>query len=156
VPATTVVAAAPAAAAAPIALALTTPNRQTRYARGEAISLMVQPSRDAHVYCYLQDENAKIARFYPNRFAKDSLVPAARPLAVPGSMRFQLVMNARGANETIACFATAGDVLGALPATVVGTDFEPLPVLTIAQIRSAFAQATGGSFAQEILDVQAK
>ncbi len=148
--------AAPAVAAAPLALALTTPNRQTRYARGEAISLSVQPSRDAHVYCYLRDENAKIARFYPNRFAKDSLVPAARPLAVPGSMRFQLVMNAKGVNETIACFATANDVLSALPATVVGTDFEPLPVLTIAQIRSAFAQATGGSFAQETLDVQAK
>ena len=155
-PATTVVAAAPATATAPLTLALTTPNRQTRYARGEAISLSVQPSRDAHVYCYLRDENAKIARFYPNRFAKDSLVPAARPLAVPGSMRFQLVMNAKGANETIACFATANDVLGALPATVVGPDFEPLPVLTIAQHRRAFAPATGGSFAQGTLDVQAK
>jgi curli biogenesis system outer membrane secretion channel CsgG len=147
---------APAPAAAPLTLRLATPNQQTQFARGEAISLAVQPSRDAHVYCYLQDENAKIARFYPNRFAKDSRVAATRPLLVPGAMRFQLVMNAKGVKETIACFATPDDVLDKLPVVVVGTDFEPLPVASIAQLRAAFAQASAGAFAQEILDVHAK
>jgi hypothetical protein len=144
------------AATVPLALKLATQNNQTRFASGEAISLLVQPTHDAHVYCYLQDENAKIMRFYPNRFAKDSLVSASKPLALPGAMRFQLVMNDKGTRETIACFAAPRDVMSELPLAVSGTDFEPLPVASIEQIRSAFAQASGGAATQEIFHVQAK
>ena len=160
VPVAAAAAAAPAVAladpAAPLALALSTPNNQTRFARGEAVNLSVRPSRDAHVVCYLQDEAAKITRFYPNRFAKDSLVPAAKPLQLPGSMRFALTMNTKGLPETIACFATPRDVLAALPKAVVGVDFEPLAVASFEQIRSAFAATAGGTLAQEIFRVQAK
>ncbi|HEY2927476.1 DUF4384 domain-containing protein [Piscinibacter sp.] len=145
-----------AAAAGPIALALSTPNNQTRFARGEAISLLVQLTRDAHVYCYLQDETAKITRFYPNRFARDSLVLASKPLSLPGQMRFQLVMNAKGAPESIACFATQRDVMADLPKGIVGVDFEPLSVATMDQIRSAFVNTTGGAVAQETFHVQAR
>ena len=41
---------------------------------GESMGLVVQPMADAHVYCYLRDEASKVQRFYPNRFARDSLV----------------------------------------------------------------------------------
>jgi hypothetical protein len=139
-----------------VALALATPGNQTRFARGEAINLTVRPSRDAFVYCYLQDEAARIVRFYPNRFNKDALVPAARPLSLPGSMRFQLVMNAKGAQETIACFAAPRDLLAELPANVVGIDFEPLPVTSLAQVRAAFTTTGGGAVTQESFHVQAK
>jgi hypothetical protein len=156
-PAAAAAAPAPAGAAAgPVALTLSSVNRQTRFARGEVVNLLVQPTRDAHVYCYLQDETSKIARFYPNRFAKDSLVLASKPLSLPGQMRFQLVMNPRGVTETIACFATQHDVLADLPRGVVGVDFEPLPVSGFEQIRSAFAATTGGAVAQERFNVQAK
>lgn len=158
------VAAAAAAAAAPAAapgsaaltLLLATANNQTRLSAGEAIDLVVRPNRDAHVYCYLQDENASIVRFYPNRFARDSLVSAAQPLALPGSMRFRLVMNSKGVKETIACFATPRDVMAELPQAVTGTDFEPLAVGSLEQVRSAFVNASAGSFAEETLHVQAK
>jgi len=116
----------------------------------------VRPTRDAHVYCYLQDESGKIMRFYPNRYARDSLVPAARPLALPGAMRFQLVMNAKGVAETIACFATPADVMARLPLAAVGTDFEPLAIGSLDQLRGAFAAAAAGSFVQETLHVQAR
>ena len=62
---------------------MTTPNQQTRFARGESFSLALAPSQDAHVYCYLQDENAKVIRFFPNRFSRDSRIAAARPSAFP-------------------------------------------------------------------------
>ena len=149
-------AAAPTPEPGPLRLVLATPNNQTQFARGEPFSLLVQPSRDAHVYCYLQDENAKITRFYPNRFAKDSLVPAARPLALPGKMRFQLVMKSSGAKESIACFATPRDVLAQLPEGVVGVDFEPLAVASMQQVRNAFAAAAGAALIQETFHVQAK
>ena len=116
----------------------------------------MRPTRDAHVYCYLQDETSRITRFFPNRFARDSLVPAAKPLLLPGPMRFQLTMNAKGMKETIACFATQRDIASALPAQMIGTDFEPLVVGSIDQIRGAFAIASGGAVAEETFHVQAK
>ena len=147
---------ATAAPAAPLKLSLTTPKQQTRFARGESISLALAPSQDAHVYCYLQDENAKVIRFFPNRFSRDSRIAAARPLTLPGSMRFQLTMNPKGVTETISCFATPQDVMASLPQTLVGTDFEPLPGATLDQIRGAFDKASGGKLAQENFRVQAK
>ena len=95
-------------------------------------------------------------RFFPNRFVRDSRVAAARPLALPGAMRFQLTMNQKGVPETISCFATPQDVLTSLPQTLVGTDFEPLPGATLDLISAAFAKASGGKLAQENFRVQAK
>jgi hypothetical protein len=128
----------------------------TKLAAGEPIALVLQPQADKHVYCYLQDENARITRFYPNRFAKDSLIASAKPVALPGPMRFALTMNGKGAAETVACFATPRDVASQLPQSVVGVDFEPLPVASLDQLRSAFSVASAGSMTQEVLHVQAK
>ena len=147
---------APAAPAAALKLSLTTPQQQTRFAHGESINLALAPSQDAHVYCYLQDENSRVIRFFPNRFSRDSRIAAARPLALPGSMRFKLTMNPKGVTETISCFATPQDVLPSLPQTLVGTDFEPLPGATLDLIRAAFDKAAGGRFAQENFRVQGK
>ncbi len=128
----------------------------SKLAAGEPIALVLQPQADKHVYCYLQDENARITRFYPNRFAKDSLIAATQPVTLPGSMRFALTMNSKGVPETVACFATPRDVASQLPQSVVGVDFEPLSVASLDQLRGAFAAASAGSMTQEVLHVQAK
>jgi hypothetical protein len=149
---------APAAAAGarPLTLALTTLNNQTRFARGESISLIVKPTADAHVYCYLQDESARITRFFPNRFSKDSFVSASAPLTLPGTKRFEITMNTKGVKETVACFATRQDVMATLPKAVVGVDLEPLAVSSMEQVRSAFAKATSGALVQEDFHVQTR
>jgi hypothetical protein len=149
-------AAAAASPAAPLKLSVTAPRQQTRFARGESISLSLAPSQDAHVYCYLQDEESKVIRFFPNRFARDSRIAADQPLTLPGAMRFQLTMNTKGVPETISCFATQRDVMASLPQALVGTDFEPLPGATLELIRGAFLKASGGTLAQENFRVQAK
>lgn len=148
-------ASAPASAVAPLKLSLTTPKQQTRFARGEAINLTLAPSQDAHVYCYLQDEEAKVTRFFPNRFARDSRIAAAQPVTLPGAMRFQLTMNMKGMPEIISCFASPRDVLESLPQAIVGTDFEPLAGATLELIQAAFLKASGGTLAQENFRVQA-
>jgi len=145
-----------AAVGEPLRVSLATSNNQTAFGKGEAINLLVKPTRDAFVYCYLQDENGKLTRFFPNRFAKDAMVSASKPLSLPGTMRFALTMNDRGAKETIACMATGRDVLKDLPANVVGTDFEPLPLSSLDQVRAAFTKASGSTVALETLHVQAK
>ncbi|MEJ8853275.1 DUF4384 domain-containing protein [Variovorax robiniae] len=147
---------APAPQAAPLKLSVSAPKQQTRFARGESINLALQPSQDAHVYCYLQDEDSKVIRFFPNRFARDSRIAAAQPLNLPGAMRFQLSMNTKGVPETISCFATQQDVMASLPQQMVGTDFEPLPGASLQMIRAAFEKASGGKVAQENFHVQAK
>jgi hypothetical protein len=149
-------AAAAAPAAAPLQLLLASNTRGNKFARGEAITLLLKPSQDAHVYCYLQDEAQKIRRFFPNRFARDSLVPSAQAMQLPGPMRFQLVMNDKGVNETVMCFATPRDVMQQLPPNAVGVDFEALPVASLDQLRDAFKQASGGLLAQEVFHVQPK
>ncbi|HET9646429.1 MAG TPA: DUF4384 domain-containing protein, partial [Burkholderiaceae bacterium] len=162
-PATAVAtAAAPVKTAAPaqavpsakLALSVATPGNNNHFSRGEKIELSIKPSRDAHVYCFMQDENRKVVRFFPNRFQRDSHVVAATGLSLPGKMRFEMRMNPSGRQETISCFATERDVLADLPSGLGAADFDPLPVADIQQVRDAFVTVTAGAFAQEVLHVQ--
>ncbi len=157
VPAETFAVAAPAAApVAPLALRIAAGSEARRFARGEAVQLTIRPSRDAHVYCYLQDENRKITRFFPNRFQRDSRVQPATGLQLPGAMRFEIVMNPRGVPETVSCFATERDVLTQLPAGVNAGDFAPLPVASLDQVHSAFVKVAGATLARDSFQIRPK
>jgi len=123
---------------------------------GERIRLLVKPSDDSHVYCYLQDETRRILRFYPNRFQKSALVKAGVPLEIPGKMRFELVANSLGVTETIACFASARDLMAELPPAVAGPDLTPLPVASLDDLKSAFVRLAGNALAEASLSVQVK
>jgi len=135
-----------AAPQAELGLRIAAANGAQRFARGEAVQLTVRPTRDAYVYCYLQDEDRKVTRFFPNRFQRDARVAAGTTLHLPGAMRFEILMNARGAPETVACFATETDVLARLPSGVDAGDLAPLPVDSMEQVHGAFARASRGSF----------
>lgn len=139
-----------------LALRIGTLNDTRRFGRGEAVQLTIRPSRDAHVYCFLQDENKKIIRFFPNRFQNDSRVQQAGGLQLPGAMRFEITMNGSGKQETVSCFATDRDVLAQLPAGVNAGDFDPLPVASLDQIRTAFAKVANGALAHDTFQIQPK
>jgi hypothetical protein len=143
-------------ARAQLALRIAPASEARRFARGETVQLVIRPNRDAHVYCFLQDENKKIIRFFPNRFKRDSRVLPAEGLLLPGAMGFEIVMNPRGTPETVSCFATERDVLAQLPAGVNGGDFDPLPVASLDQVRSAFVRAANGAVAHETFQIQPK
>lgn len=139
---------AAAAAPAPLALHVAALGDAQRFTRGQPLQISVRPSRDAFVYCFHQDENHRIARFFPNRWQRDSRVAAAG-VQLPGAMRFEIVMNPRGVVETVSCFATERDVLAQLPQGLGGSDFTPLAVASLEQVRSSFAKVTGGAMAHE-------
>jgi hypothetical protein len=141
---------------APLDLQIAAANATQRFARGEAVQLAIRPSRDAHVYCFLQDENRRITRFFPNRFQRDSRVPARAALQLPGAMRFEITMNPRGVTETVTCFGTDSDVLAALPAELSGADFSALPLASLDQLRQAFLGVTHGTLAQESFQIRAR
>jgi hypothetical protein len=146
----------PAATELPLELRITAANEGRRLARGEALRLTITPSRDAFVYCFHQDENRRIRRFFPNRFQRDAHVSVEAGLQLPGAMRFEIVMNARAVPETVACFATDSDVLARLPDGLGGADFSPLPVPTLERLRSAFAAAVPGPLAQQSFEMRAR
>ncbi len=124
------------------------PGATEKFRPGERVQLQIKPSRDAYVYCYLQDEAARIVRFFPNRFRKSALVTAEAPLQVPGTMGFEIVANAMKVKETVACFATERDVMAELPQAVTGTDFASLQVASLVQVTAAFAAVAGHQLAE--------
>ena len=138
-----------------LALRIASSKDALRFARGESVQLTIQPNRDAHVYCFHQDENRKITRFFPNRFQRDSRVTSSG-VRLPGSMRFEIVMNARGVAETVSCFATERDVLAQLPGGLGGDDFATLPVASLDQVHNAFARLAGPALAQDSFQLRAR
>ncbi len=141
---------------ATLSLKLESANGAARFTPGALVQLALQTSRDAHVYCYLRDENATIQRIFPNRFAKDALVSASSTLELPGRQRFQIIANTKGVRETVACYAAERDVMGELPPAVSGTDFAPLSLTSLDQVRNAFATTTRNNFAEGSFHVDVK
>ena len=124
--------------------------------RDQNYSVSIVTDRDAYMYCYLQDENDKIARVFPNRFAASALLKPGSVLQLPGHLPFGLVANSKGALETLACFAAPTDVASDLPTAVWGTDLEPLAANGFDVIGAAFAKASPGKVGLGVLDVKVK
>lgn len=147
----------PAPAALPLTLSIEAHDESQRFARGQAVQLVVRPSREAHVYCYYLDERRKVMRFFPNRFRQDSRIVPDGGLQLPGSMPFEMVMNRRGVSETVTCFATERDVLPQVSAGLGGSsDFAPLPVSSLEQVRLQFLKAGAGEMAQDTFHLRAR
>lgn len=148
---------APAAPAAPVAatappapltLAIASLKGGNEFARGERVALHVAPSRDAYVYCFMQDESHKIARFFPNRFTPDALVTATAGVQLPNTRKFAIAANGKGLQEQIMCFATGRDVYAEVLPVIGGGDIDiPTPVQSLADIKDAFERAAGPGLA---------
>lgn len=149
----------PAAALTPptpapsLALRLTTEDDARRLRRGDTVRLLVRPSRDAYVYCFLLDEDRHVVRFFPNHFQREARVGTASGLKLPGTMPFEIALNSRGVSETVACFATERDVLARLPAAPGADSFAPQPFAALSEVRSALQDATDGVFAHASLEL---
>jgi hypothetical protein len=129
----------------PIKLALTSLQGGNQFRRGEKLTLKVTPSRDAYVYCFMQDENRKVARFFPNRFSKDALV-STNGIQIPGSKHFSIHANTKGLQEQIMCFGSAKDVFADVVPSIGGGDIDvPTQIQSLAQIQAVFEQAVGSS-----------
>jgi hypothetical protein len=143
--------------AAPITLALSSAKGGNQFRRGEKLALKVTPSRDAYVYCFMQDENRKVARFFPNRFSKDALVSAKSGVTIPNGKEFSIHANSRGVQEQIMCVGTGKDVFAEVVPSIGGGDIDvPTQIQSLAQIKSVFEKAAGPGMGSEtfILNVQ--
>ncbi|MBK7474013.1 MAG: DUF4384 domain-containing protein [Betaproteobacteria bacterium] len=104
------------------------------------------PSRDAYVYCFMQDDTRQIARFFPNRFSKDALVSAKKGIQLPNGKEFNIDVNSKGVQEQIMCFGANRDVFADVVPVIGGGDIDqPTPVKTLAELKSVFEKAVGPS-----------
>jgi len=129
----------------PINLTVNAVKSGNNFKRGEEIFLNIKPSRDAFVYCFMQDENKDIMRFFPNRFARDPFI-SAKGIRLPKGGEFHIYANSIGAREEIACYAANRDVFADLSPKVGAGDFEALGVKSMAEVEAEFQQAAGSSF----------
>ena len=140
--------------AARLGLSVRPTSGREQFRPGESIVLDIVPSRDAHIYCFMQDESGAIARFFPNRFATGSRVPASG-IRVPGEGQFTINANARGAREEIACYASDTDVLGQVTATIGNGDIDkPVSVASLGDLDKVFFTAGGATLGVARLPIQ--
>lgn len=133
--------------AQPISVSVASTKGSDHFKRGERVVLKVTPSRDAYLYCFMQDENRKIARFFPNRFTKDALVSASKGIQLPGGKEFNINANRKGVQEQIQCFASGKDVYADVLPTIGGGDIDvPTATQSLAELKSAFQKAAGPGF----------
>lgn len=130
----------------PIRLSVTSLNGGNQFKRGEKLALKITPSRDAYVYCFMQDENRKVARFFPNRFSKDALVSARKGIMLPNGKEFSINANTKGLQEHIVCYGANKDVYADVIPSIGGGDIDvPIQVQSLAELKSVFEKAAGPS-----------
>jgi Domain of unknown function (DUF4384) len=139
-----------------LSLQLATPGQGPVYRHGERLQLSLTPSHDAHVHCYVQDATQRWMRILPNASSGPARLPAGQPLQLPGSMPFELVAENGAGRETVACYATALDVVPQLPRALLAPPFTYLAVREMGEIDEAYARAAPGQFAKGVLDVRFK
>lgn len=136
--------AAPSTDNTPISLLVDSVKGGNQFRRGEKLAVKVVPNRDAYVYCFMQDETGKIARFFPNRFSKDALVSAKKGLVLPNGNQFSINANNKGLQEQIMCFGSNKDLYAEVIPAIGGGDIDvPVQVKTLAQLKSVFEKAGG-------------
>jgi hypothetical protein len=130
----------------PIQVSVASTKGSNQFRRGERLTVKVVPSRDAYVYCFMQDETKQIARFFPNRFAKDALVSAKKGVQLPNGKEFNIDVNTKGLQEQIVCFGANRDVFADVVPAIGGGDIDvPTPIKTLPELKSLFEKAVGPS-----------
>ncbi len=145
----------PPSVPAPLAISITTPRGQAPvYAVNDVLEMTVNASQDSYVYCYYRDDEAQIARIFPNRFRPDPYVIAGRPVPVlakgsPFGIRFETA----GSREEILCIASRKELGLQLPEALKTADLTPIAVKSLEEIVAAFTRADQSDPAQARLPI---
>jgi hypothetical protein len=135
----------PVAAEPPRLVLATARGPHPTYRAGETITLRVQPTQDAYVYCYYRDAAGTVSRIFPNRFQPDAFVPARRLVEVPpaGGSAFTIRFDRPRSQEAFACFAADREAGLQLPNALKAQDLAPLPVHTLDDVAARFHAMPG-------------
>jgi len=131
-------------------------NASTPLSPGARLDLKIVSDKPAYVFCYLQDANGNIQRFFPNRFESNNLVTSTSAIELPGNMPFDITVSDTGLLEQIACYATQNNVFNKLPTQLQLGDFENLQLNALDSLSEAYNTASDGKYAKAEFTIQAK
>jgi hypothetical protein len=117
------------------------------------LEIRVASTSEANLYCYTQNSDGKIQRFFPNRFARDPHIGADQPVTLPGRLPFRLRANATGEAHRIACLSASREIYNGLPPPLRWGDFQDIGFTSFEDIRQAFANAARTPIAMAELTV---
>jgi len=138
----------------PNAVLIRASNSMNQFSPGQQLNLVIRSNRDAHIYCFFQDDNNIIQRVFPNRFINKSFVRAGEEINLPGEMPFEVTASKKGKTETLQCFSTTREVLGDLSTSISVLDFVDLDVDNFAEIKENFKQIVGASLGEGFYDIR--
>ena len=139
----------------PLVIRLTTPRGSAPvYAVNEVLEMSLSATQDSYVYCYYRDDEAQIARIFPNRFSPDPYVVAGRsvPLLTKSSP-FAIEFEAAGSREEVLCIASR-DERGLQVSDALKTeDLTPIPVGSLEEIAASFKRTGADEYAEARLPI---
>ena len=98
------------------------------YRIGEKLNLLIGLDRDAWLYCFYRQVDAKTFKIFPNRFHAEARLAGGRVHTVPGdAMPFDFNLTPPAGVELVKCFATSRDVTAELPRALQGLEHVALP-----------------------------
>jgi len=102
------------------------------YKAGEAVRLVLQTNRDAHVYCYVRNARGQLIPIFPST-SSSSLVEGSVPLSMPGErMPMPLRASEPAGDMEVRCLAADRDLGSDLPGR--NEAFQPLSEDTVARL----------------------
>jgi hypothetical protein len=115
-------------------VALSVNRNEPIYSTGEVVVLRAVPNQSGHLMCFYQDSAGVVSQVFPNPQQPNSLVEANRAVMIPDinqpAQLFSIEASDPG-TQAGACFLSASDVRGALPA-----EYRVLPLTPVAGVRS--------------------
>lgn len=135
-------------------LTLRTPRGQAPvYAVNERLSLSVQVSQDAYVYCYYHDGHRRVSKVYPNRFQPQAYVRAQQTVSIPDGRDFALVLDTPNTTETVLCVAAPEELEARIPGRF-RADLEALPGVRLEEVSEAFRELAPVTLAEGQLHIR--
>jgi hypothetical protein len=114
------------------------------FSRGEEVQISVKSQSNGYLYCFFQDADKNIVRFFPNRYRTDGFVAKDGEVKIPGDMPFSINANENGASESVYCYLAARKVFTELPHTLRKADFEPVALKSQDALTGAFSKVLRG------------
>jgi len=136
-------AAAPAQPAAP-SLSLQ-PGPGTTFKLGSKLAVNLTTSADAHVQCFLQDEQKKVFRIFPSTDQADDFLAAGQTLTVPSpAATRQIVLNTAERHE-FGCVVSADALKAGQALPIAPPGDTTLPVSSLQEVAEQYRRAAGAA-----------
>ena len=110
---------------------------------GDPMRITVEVGQASRIHCYYEDSAGTVARLFPNRYQRNSMVNAGETLVLPESNHWQLSAPLTGETEHVMCIAIAPDGYEGVGTSPLLPDLLPIVATDLSEIRKRYEAAAG-------------